>query len=151
METTLLLLKREDEILLAMKKRGFGAEKYNGIGGKIEENETPETAMIRETQEEILITPIEYEKVGRIQFIEYYKQEKVDMTFHLFLATKWKGDPQETEEMKPEWFSIKQIPYDNMFEDDRYWLPYILKGKKVKGFFEYDEAWNLLSYQITEW
>lgn len=36
METTLCLLKKENSILLAMKKRGFGAGKYNGVGGKIE-------------------------------------------------------------------------------------------------------------------
>ena len=50
-ETTLALLINDDEILLALKKRGHGEGKYNGVGGKIKENETPEAAMIRETQE----------------------------------------------------------------------------------------------------
>ncbi len=63
LETTLCLLKKDNQILLALKKRGFGEGKYNGIGGKIEENETPEFAMIRETEEEINITPVVYEKV----------------------------------------------------------------------------------------
>lgn len=150
-ETTLLLLSRENEILLAMKKRGFGLGKYNGIGGKIENNETPEIAMIRETQEEILITPTEYEKVGIMEFIEFYKGEKANVIFHLYIATKWEGEPKESEEMKPKWFNIKQIPYDKMFQDDRYWLPLILDGKKIKGFFEFDEKWNLLSHKITEY
>ena len=64
METTLCLLKKDNSILLAMKKRGFGSRKYNGIGGKIEKGETPDEAMIRETKEEINVTPIKYEKVG---------------------------------------------------------------------------------------
>ena len=64
METTLCLLKKDNSILLAMKKRGFGSGKYNGIGGKIEKGETPDEAMIRETKEEIKVTPIKYEKVG---------------------------------------------------------------------------------------
>ena len=58
METTLCLLRRNEEILLAMKKRGFGEGKYNGVGGKIEGTETPEAAMLRETKEEIGVTPI---------------------------------------------------------------------------------------------
>jgi len=69
METTLCLFKRENQILLAMKKRGFGQGKYNGIGGKIEENETPEIAMIRETQEEIHAIPTKYEKYRFARFL----------------------------------------------------------------------------------
>lgn len=47
--TTLALLVKEDRILLALKKRGFAKNKYNGIGGKLNPTETPEAAMIRET------------------------------------------------------------------------------------------------------
>ena len=71
LETTLSLLKKDNKILLGMKKRGFGEGKYNGVGGKLKENETPEIAMIRETQEEINVTPTKYEKVGIIEFDEY--------------------------------------------------------------------------------
>ena len=56
-QTTLLFLLKENQILLGMKKRGFGAGKYNGIGGKLEPDETVEQAMVRETQEEIGVTP----------------------------------------------------------------------------------------------
>ena len=150
METTLLLLKKENQILLAMKKRGFGEGKYNGVGGKIEMGETPEEAMIRETQEEILVTPTEYEKVGIVSFHEFYKGKRENVIFHLFLATQWEGQPRESEEMKPQWFSINEIPYDKMFTDDKYWLPYIIEGKKIEAFFDFDEDWNLLSHEIKE-
>ena len=70
LETTLLLLRKDNEILLALKKRGFGEGKYNGVGGKIKEGETPEQAMIRETMEEISVKPTKYEKVGIIKFLE---------------------------------------------------------------------------------
>lgn len=150
LETTLLLLKRNDEILLAMKKRGFGIGKYNGIGGKIEKGETAEAAMIREAQEEILVTPTKYDKVGVVEFIEFYKGKKQNVAFHLFIATKWNGEPQESEEMNPKWFKINEIPYNQMFEDDRYWLPMILEGKKINAFFEFDENWKLLYHSIKE-
>ena len=149
-ETTLALLKQKDEILLALKKRGFGKGKYNGVGGKIEENETPGEAMIRETQEEISVTPTQYEKVGIVEFNEFYKGEKENVVFHLYRVNEWLGEPIESEEMKPFWFSIDNIPYSKMFPDDKYWLPYIMEGKKIKAYFDFDESWNILSSKIEE-
>ena len=150
LETTLLILRREDEILLAKKKRGFGTGKYNGVGGKIESGETVEDAMIRECIEEIHVTPTKYEKMGTIEFIEFVKNEKTNLTFNLFVATSWIGEPKESEEMKPKWFKLDEIPYNEMFIDDSYWLPIVLEGNKIKAFFEFDEDWNLLSYNIEK-
>ena len=150
LETTLLLLRKDNQILLAKKKRGFGEGKYNGVGGKLEDGETPEEAMIRETEEEIMITPTKYEKMGVIEFLEYVKGERANVKFHLYVATEWIGIPKESEEMIPKWFSLDNLPYNEMFPDDKYWLPYILEGKKINAFFDFDEEWNLLSYHIKE-
>lgn len=150
LETTLLLLRKDNEILLAKKKRGFGEGKYNGVGGKLEKGETPEEAMIRETEEEIMVTPTKYEKMGIIEFLEYVKGERTNVKFHLYVATKWEGIPRESDEMEPKWFALDNLPYQDMFPDDKYWLPYILEGKKVNAFFDFDEEWNLLSYHIDE-
>lgn len=150
LETTLCLLKKDNEILLAMKKRGFGIGKYNGVGGKIKQGETPEEAMIRETTEEINVTPIKYEKVGFIEFDEYYKGKKENVAFHLYFVTEWKGEPTESEEMNPKWFNIKDIPYDKMLPDDKHWLPLVLEGKRIKAYFDFDEEWNLISKKIEE-
>lgn len=150
LETTLSLLKKDNKILLAMKKRGFGEGKYNGVGGKIEGNETPEEAMIRETQEEINVTPIKYEKVGLIEFDEYYKGSKQNLVFHLYFVYEWEGIIKETEEMNPKWFDINNIPYDKMFPDDKFWLPLVLNGEKIKAYFDFDENWNLLSKNIDK-
>ena len=150
MQTTLLLGLKNNKLLLAMKKRGFGAGKYNGIGGKLEKGETPEEAMLRETQEEIKITPTEYYKVGEIEFLEYYKGKRINLVFHLYLATDWEGEPTETEEMAPARFDIDNIPYDQMFPGDKHWYPYLLAGKKFNAFFDYDENRNILSYKIEE-
>ncbi len=148
--TTLLLLRKDNQILLAMKKRGFGEGLYNGVGGKLEEGETPDMAMLRETKEEIDIVPTKYEKVAIMEFNEYVKGEKANLIFHLYIATEWDKEPSETEEMKPKWFDIDKIPYNQMFPDDKYWMPFILEGRKIKGFFEFDEKWNLLTYDIND-
>ncbi len=68
----------------------------------------------------------------------------------MYLATKWEGTPKETEEMIPKWFNIANIPYDEMFPDDRYWLPLILAGQKIDAYFDFDEDWNLLPKDIKE-
>lgn len=149
-ETTLLLLRKDNQILLALKKKGFGEGKYNGVGGKLELGETPEQAMIREAEEEISITPIHYEKVGENEYSEFIKDEPVNLVFHLYVTYSWLGEPKETEEMKPFWFDIDKIPYNKMFSADIYWLPQVLEGKKIKGYFEFDRAWKLISHDVTE-
>ncbi len=150
LETTLVLLRKDNEILLGMKKRGFGEGRYNGIGGKIKSGETPEEAMVRESQEEIAVKPVEYIKMGKVEFLELYKGKKENVVFHLYIATKWEGEPKESDEMIPKWFSISEIPYQQMFPDDKYWLPLVLEGKKVNAFFEFDEQWSLLNYSVEE-
>ncbi len=147
---SLLFLKREDELLLAMKKRGFGAGRWNGVGGKVEGDESIEEAMIRETQEEIDVTPTKYEKVADIRFDEYFKGEPTLMHVHVFVGTEWKGDPAESEEMAPRWFSTDSIPYDSMWPDDPYWLPLIIDGKEVSADFKLDETDTIISHTVTE-
>ena len=148
--TTLCLLRKGDLILLALKKRGHGEGKYNGVGGKLKENETPEEAVIRETEEEIAVTPIKYEKVGIVEFDEFIKGQKQNLVFHLYMVSEWLGEPTESDEMKPFWFKVDSIPYDKMFSDDKYWLPLVLSGKKISAYFSFDENWNLLSKEIYE-
>lgn len=150
LETTLCLLKKDDKILLAMKKKGFGEGKYNGVGGKIEKDETPERAMIREAQEEVSVIPTKYEQVGILEFDEYYKGNKLRLVFYLYMVYEWEGEPAESDEMAPKWFDINDIPYDKMFPDDKYWLPLILEGKKINAYFEFDENWNILSKNIED-
>lgn len=145
---TLLILRRNDEVLLAMKKRGFGAGLWNGVGGKIDPGETVEQAMVRECQEEIGVTPIQFEKVAIHDF--RFEDGNNDMLVHAYLGTVWEGEPVETEEMAPQWFSIDDIPYDKMWDDDQYWLPQVLAGKKLENIFVFDNDNKLVSQQITE-
>jgi 8-oxo-dGTP pyrophosphatase MutT (NUDIX family) len=124
---TLLFLRRDKQILLAMKKRGFGRGKWNGVGGKADPGETVEQAAIRECQEEIGVTPLNARQVGDIKFTM-----TTDPAFghhaHIFVATDWEGEPTETEEMRPQWYEITHIPYDSMWADDELWLPLVIKG-----------------------
>ena len=129
---TLLFLRREGEILLAMKKRGFGEGKWNGVGGKVESGESIVAGAIRECQEEICVMPEHPKLVGRLTFYDEADPDFCHDT-HIFVATKWQGVPVETEEMRPRWFAETEIPYDRMWLDDRLWMPLLLQGKLFQG------------------
>lgn len=148
--TTLLLVIKDNKILLACKKRGFGIGKYNGVGGKLESGGSVEQGMIRETFEEIGIVPKDYELRGVIAFDEYYKGEPVLEVTHIYVASDFDGEPQETEEMKPFWFDLDKVPYDKMFPDDKFWLPMIIEGEYVIGNFKFDKDFNKLEHNIEK-
>lgn len=148
---SLLFLRKDNRLLLAQKKRGFGAGRWNGAGGKIESGETIEQAMIRETQEEITVTPTTYEQVADLRFVVHYLEgEKTLLHVHAFVATEWEGEPTETEEMAPRWFALEDIPYQDMWSDDPHWLPLVLAGKKISADFEFNENDEVISHSIEE-
>lgn len=147
---SLLFLRRDNEVLLAMKKRGFGEGRWNGVGGKVEAGESLEQAMIRETEEEIGVTPTVFEKVGDIRFDEYFKGVPTLMHVHVFTAAAWTGQPIESEEMAPKWFAASDIPYEDMWSDDPFWLPQVLEGKKVSADFKLDATDTIISHTVTE-
>ncbi|KKR21602.1 MAG: Nudix (Nucleoside diphosphate linked moiety X)-type motif 1 [Candidatus Moranbacteria bacterium GW2011_GWA2_39_41] len=137
---TLCIIRQEDRVLLGMKKRGFGAGRWNGFGGKLQDGETIEEAVKREIHEEAGITVEKIEKVGNIEFEFQGNQEILDV--HIFRAEEFSGEPIETEEMKPQWFKIDEIPFENMWPDDSYWMPLFLDNKKFSGKFLFDRENN---------
>ncbi len=148
-EVTLLFLLKENQILLAMKKRGFGEGKWNGVGGKIEPNETPEQATIRECQEEINITPSKLIKVGEIDFLLPVDGKLGSMHAHVFKSYKWGGKPAESDEMSPAWYNVKDIPYNQMWPDDKYWLPVLIAGRGFRARFELNDEDEMLDHSIS--
>ncbi len=148
--TTLLFLLKDDHILLAMKKRGFGANRWNGIGGKIDPGETVEEAAIRECQEEIGVTPRNLEKVAHHTFwLPSLTDFQNKMVSHTFITREWDGEPIETEEMAPQWYHVNDIPYHAMWGDDQYWLPQMLAGNKLVCEFTFDDQDNMISKRVT--
>lgn len=129
-QVTLLFLRSEGRILLAMKKRRFGEGKWNGVGGKVEPGETYEQAAIRECQEEIGVTPKHIKLRGELHFFDL---PDVEHYCHVYVAYDWEGDPIETEEMRPQWFNERDIPYNQMWPDDEYWMPKFLNNILFKG------------------
>ena len=134
-EGTLCFVIQDGQILLIEKKRGLGAGKVNGPGGRIEKGETSEQGAIRETQEEVGITPTGVQWAGELRF-----QFRDGYSLHctVYRASGWEGELMETAEAKPFWVRTDQIPYDRMWADDEQWMPRLLSGEKFRGWFEFD-------------
>jgi 8-oxo-dGTP diphosphatase / 2-hydroxy-dATP diphosphatase len=127
---------KDGQILLGMKKRGFGVGRWNGFGGKVEEGETIEEAAHRELEEEVGVKAFTMQKAGILDFS--FENDPKLLEVHIFKVSDFSGEPVETEEMKPQWFSFDAIPFEQMWTADTHWIPYILEGKLFKGAIHFD-------------
>ena len=124
-----------DRVLLGLKKRGFGAGKWNGFGGKVEDESVREAAA-RELAEEcgLHAHPDDLIDAGVLEF----SLPDVDLQVHIFRAERFSGTVKSSEEMEPRWYRVAEIPYASMWEDDYHWLPYVLEGRVVSGTFIFE-------------
>lgn len=147
-QATLVLPIRGSEVLLAMKKRGFGDGRWNGMGGKVRPGETVVQAAVRETQEEVGITPTLTEPIGEITF---HNSSKGDWVVHVFRCERWVGEPRETDEMLPRWFPTSTLPLDAMWPADRHWMPTAFRGKRFRARVWFGEQDNTVAkHEIEE-
>jgi 8-oxo-dGTP diphosphatase len=143
-EATLLYIVQRHRILFIRKKRGLGAGKLNGAGGRVEDGESPLAAARRELTEELGITALDVAKHGEVWF---QVLDGTAIRIHVYAAPKYTGEPRETAEAVPVWSAVDEIPYDRMWADDRYWLPVLLKGGHflMRALFDDD---RLVSHEI---
>ncbi|TVQ23344.1 MAG: 8-oxo-dGTP diphosphatase [Spirochaetaceae bacterium] len=131
----LLFTRTGGRLLLIHKKRGLGAGKVSAPGGRIEPGERAVDAAIRETTEELGITPHNPQECALLDFAF---RDGFTLRVTVFLAESYTGTPRETDEAIPLWTRENDIPYGRMWEDDREWLPLVLSGRYVRGRFEFD-------------
>ncbi|KAJ3508691.1 hypothetical protein NLJ89_g5614 [Agrocybe chaxingu] len=143
---------KDNKVLLGYKKRGFGLGKYNGFGGKVEPGETALQAAIRELEEEAGVkAPLEH--AGCLFFLS----EGAEWAFQIeiYRADNYEGTVTETDEMRPEWFSlpdavptdgpINPIPFSKMWETDEIWLPLLFQKRKFFGRADFTKVGDVLS------
>lgn len=153
-DTTLCFLIKEKndqitDICLAMKKRGFGQGRWNGVGGKVKDGETIEAAVAREAREEIGVAPSQLGKIAEIEFV-FPADHANDQFMHTYLARAWDGTPRASEEMRPQWYPVSQIPYQSMWPDDIFWVPKVLAGKLIEARFDFGPGDTILKKTIEE-
>ena len=134
--TCLCLIRRQTatgpEVLLGLKKAGFGAGKWVGLGGHIEEGEKPERAAVREVQEEsgLLVPADSLQHMASIEF-RFPARPEWDQTAEVFVTSVYQGEPEESDEIAPRWFGEHELPLGKMWDDAKYWLPLVLAGEHV--------------------
>lgn len=133
---TLCFALRPGEVLLGLKKRGFGAGKVTGIGGKVEAGETVQEAALRELREEVHLDgePSALRLAAVIDF-QFPNRPAWGMPVHVFTLSAWTGCATETEEIAPVWTAQDGLPYAQMWDDARYWLPAALRGARARWTF----------------
>ena len=145
----LVFLRRDEEILLAMKKRGAGEGKWNGAGGKPEQGESIIEAAVRETKEEIGVK-LNEAALKHVAVIYFYGGSMEYVGADVYTAEQWEGEPEESEEMRPQWFSVFDIPYEQMWDDDKFWLPEVLKGRKIKAEFYFTDDNEVAAHTLKD-
>jgi 8-oxo-dGTP diphosphatase len=130
-----------------MKKRGLGTGLWNHAGGHVEPGETPAEAATRELSEEFGLTARGLEYRGLLEEVLHDGQE---LAVHTFFVSYFFGEPVETEELAPRWFPVGEVPYDEMWPDDRHWLPLVLEGKRFSAQFEFADRGHLKTIRVAE-
>jgi 8-oxo-dGTP diphosphatase len=142
-QTCLCLLTRTvgdggPEVLLGYKKTGLGTGKIVALGGHVEERETAAQAAAREAKEESgVVVPVDsLREAAHITFL-FPTHPAWDMTVEVFTTDTWSGEPAETDEIRPQWFPIADLPFDRMWDDGKYWVPRVLAGERLRATFSY--------------
>jgi 8-oxo-dGTP diphosphatase len=145
-QTCLCLLLRESapgrrEVLLGRKLRGFGQGRIVGLGGHVEAGETPAGAAVREAAEE---AGVDVEaaalRPGALLRFRFPARPAWDMDVHVFVATRWRGDPAASDEVAPAWYPVDALPLEGMWDDAAYWLGRVLGGERLAAAITYDDA-----------
>ncbi len=137
-KSTLCFCIKNDKVLLAYKKEGFGSGKINAPGGKVKPNETPRQAATRELNEEVCLTAHEKD-LEQVALVRFYFDKKPVFECYIYTTRFWQGEPAETDEMRPQWYPLANIPYDKMWAADSQWIPLILGGQKIEAEINFND------------
>ena len=126
-QTTLCYLERGDEYLMlhrTKKKNDENHDKWIGVGGKFEANESPEDCMRREIFEETGLTVTDYRYRGIVTFVsDIYETEYM----HLFTVTDWTGEARECDEGELAWIKKQKLFDLTLWQGDRIFLDLLQK------------------------
>lgn len=143
---TLLFVVRDGQVLLIRKKRGIGKGKINGPGGKLDPGETLLECAVRETEEELGVRALGAREVGHLRF-QFVDGLGIDCT--VFRADDCEGEALETEEAVPLWTPVDDLPFDEMWDDDRVWMPVMLEGRRFDLWATFDGD-RMLDWRMEE-
>lgn len=143
-KATLCYCIKGDEVLLGMKKKGFGSGKPNGSGGKVKKGELPINAAVRELKEEFNMDAQEKD-LKQVAFINFSFEGDLAFECYVFITRCWEGEPGETEEMCPKWYPISNLPFHQMWTGDKEWMPLIFDNKTIEASVDFDSTGTIVN------
>jgi 8-oxo-dGTP diphosphatase len=141
----------DTQVLLGRKKSGLGSGRTVGLGGKIEAGETPLLAAVREIEEEsgLIVDPADLDERGMLEY-RFPTHPDWSQRSTIFVAHAFRGELAESDELAPDWYPLYALPLDRMWHDASFWLPQVLAGARIAGYFTYgpDEA-TVVDHKLT--
>jgi 8-oxo-dGTP diphosphatase len=135
-----LLIKKSPEL--------FGGGKWSVLGGKMRPEESPEQTCLREVFEEsgLLVDGLKYHGVLEFWF---GTEGEPDWVVHAFSTSSFQGQLTESAEGILQWTGVDEIPYTEMWADNKHWFPLLFEGKAFHGRFWFNrEGTQLLDNKI---
>jgi 8-oxo-dGTP diphosphatase len=138
-----LVYPKRAKVRLARHKRGPFKGKLSGYGGDIEENDgSPRAAACREFEQESTATIRQLDDLQYLGVVYFYRKGRC-ITCFVYTVEKWEGELKETEEMgQPVSYSLRALPFHEMTEGDRHWLPQLLQGDKAEYHVYHNDDWT---------
>jgi len=138
------------EVLLGEKLQGFGTGMIMGLGGHVEDGESDAEAAVREAHEEAGVQ-VELADASRRATVTYRfpAQPSLDAEVAVFIGEPWTGHVTASDELRPEWFPVAQVPLDRMWDDEQYWLPCVLGGELLVAEFVFDDSGSKVAHHTV--
>ena len=130
--TTLCYIEKDNKYLMLhriKKQNDANHDKWIGVGGKFEANETPQECLLREVYEETSLTLISYSLRGIVTFVS--DEWETEYMF-LFTASEYEGEVSDCNEGELHWIDKKEIMNLNLWEGDKIFLKLLTEDV---GFF----------------
>ena len=127
------------------KKNDYHRGKWNGLGGKFEPGESPEECAVREIEEESGLIIKNIEMKGFITFPMFDGKE--DWYVFLFTADEYEGELIDSNEGNIDWIPNEKLTGLNLWEGDKYFIPWIFKEKFFSAKFIYENG-NYIRHEV---
>lgn len=125
--TTLCYIEKDDHYLMLhriSKEMDINKDKWIGVGGHFEENESPEECLLREVKEETGLTLTSYRFRGLVTFISDRCQTEY---MCLYTADGFEGELMECDEGVLTWIPKKKLEELTLWEGDKIFFKLLLK------------------------
>jgi 8-oxo-dGTP diphosphatase len=138
---TLCYIKKENKTLMLYrnkKENDYHEGKWNGLGGKFEQGETPEECAIRELKEETGLDITNPQLKGMITFPMFDTKE--DWYVFLFVVKEFKGELIDSPEGHLEWIDDEKLFQLNLWDGDKIFIPWLFQDKFFSAKFNYENG-----------